>query len=349
MPLTEHDKTLLIESLCCVVAADGRVSGREITVIAEALTQAGCPTTREEIRPLVIEMSKQILARGVRRHTDSLKTELASLHGANVASVLQKSLVALMMADGKATQQETEIVRQLREAVAGATSLPSEQLHGATVGGVRATRPQQHALNIAGVTLRSLLEAVQPLVTTVGRPLLMAVGVGVVALAWWGTLSMRTGITMGSKETRPGATDAMARDDIARPSSGAVGSHEVVPPMENKPSLRREQLDADERQQSQAWISGRDKQFQQWASSLAKQREAMDKASYDLEAKAYDMSLAEQSARGKARIGLFRPWVPTYAKWYQHYLEGFRNVCGAMSEEELRRFAQQQELEWGGY
>lgn len=122
MPLTEHEKTLLIETLCCVVAADGRVSGREIAVIAEALTQAGCPTTREEIRPLVIEMSKQILARGVRRHTDSLAAELTSLRGTPLASVLHKSLVSLMMADGKATDQETEIIRQFRQAAAD--SLP---------------------------------------------------------------------------------------------------------------------------------------------------------------------------------------------------------------------------------
>ena len=120
MPLTEHDKTLLIETLCCVVAADGRVSGREVAVIAEALTQAGCPTTREDIRPLVIEMSKQIHAPGVRRYTDSLGAKLASLRGTDLASVMHKSLIALMMADGKATDQETEIIRQFRQAVSDA-------------------------------------------------------------------------------------------------------------------------------------------------------------------------------------------------------------------------------------
>lgn len=348
MPLTEHDKTLLIETLCCVVAADGRVSGSEIAVIAEALTQAGCPTTREEIRPLVIEMSKQIHVRDVRRYADRLATQLSGLRNTSVGAVLQKSLVTLVAADGKDTEPETEIVRRFRRAIAGALPLPNERLHDASVGGVGGQRPKRQRLNSDGAAVRWLVAATRPLFTAVGR-FLIGVGVVVMALPWLGGPNMRMGVSTSSKETPPAATDAMPLNDVQPSSDDSVRSIEAAATMNNKRSIDQQNIDANERHASQAWASGRDKQFQQWADSLAKQREAMDRASYDLEANAHDLSLAEQSARGRARIGVFRPWVPTYAKWYRHYLEGFRNVCGAMSKEELRRFAQQQELEWGGY
>ena len=119
MTLTDSDKDLLLKAMCCVVAADGRVSGREITVIAEALTKAGFPTSPEQIRPAVIELSKTIHEKGTSLYARDLAARLFVSCDRDVATALLESLDALVNADGRATKRESEIERTFRAATHG--------------------------------------------------------------------------------------------------------------------------------------------------------------------------------------------------------------------------------------
>lgn len=126
MTLTDSDKDLLLKAMCCVVAADGRVSGREITVIAEALTKAGCPTTPEQIRPAVIDLSKKIHATGASLYASRLVPQLSSGRSSNVAIVLRSTIDAVTKADAQVTKGESEIARIFLAAMEGALSLRNE-------------------------------------------------------------------------------------------------------------------------------------------------------------------------------------------------------------------------------
>jgi len=70
--ISHEDQDMLLQILCCVAAADGRVGDKELAVIANALGTIGSTLSHSTIRVLVTEYCKLIHARGVDKYVDSL-------------------------------------------------------------------------------------------------------------------------------------------------------------------------------------------------------------------------------------------------------------------------------------
>ena len=164
MTHNEFDEDLVLKAMCCVVAADGHVSSREIAVIAEALTQAGFPTKPEEIRPTVIKLAKQIYLAGPSLYVESIVQQVAGLGGTAKARLLSSALDTLIRADGQTVEPEATILHNLRKALDDASAATDQGCEAsARVTALPSSRPR---LSYAQI----LMDTVLPIPAGSSRP-----------------------------------------------------------------------------------------------------------------------------------------------------------------------------------
>jgi hypothetical protein len=104
--LPPADRTLLIEMFCCVIAADKRVSGKEVQIVVDALGGMGCDTTSGALKEEVVGFCKAIHKRGVDAYVADLLPTLTTLAGKKVAVLFIDAQPRLLEADGQATSDE---------------------------------------------------------------------------------------------------------------------------------------------------------------------------------------------------------------------------------------------------
>jgi len=104
--LTEKDRTLLVEMLCCVIAADKKISGREVQVVVDTLAGIGCKQSGGDVKNTVLDFCKAIHKRGVDAYVADLLPQLTSKAGAQVAKLFIDAQKTLLEADGQATSDE---------------------------------------------------------------------------------------------------------------------------------------------------------------------------------------------------------------------------------------------------
>jgi len=154
---------LVINAMCCVIAADGRVSGSEIDVVFDALTAIGHRQTPEAFRELVIKTCKEIHRRGVFAVADSLCRSLAMLDG-SLARLLIQLQDDVIQSDSRVTESEKVIAKKFRDALAAKAALPpplpetnpANALTLATPGALEC-RPEGIALNAFEALARRVL------------------------------------------------------------------------------------------------------------------------------------------------------------------------------------------------
>jgi len=109
--------SLVIKCKCCVIAADGRVSGSEIDVVFDALVSIGHKQKAEAFRALVINTCKQIHRKGVVAVAESLSERLLSLRNQPLAALMLQLQEDVMQSDSRVTDSEKAVAARFRVAL----------------------------------------------------------------------------------------------------------------------------------------------------------------------------------------------------------------------------------------
>lgn len=120
---SDSGASLLIKAVCCVIAADGRISGSEIDVVFDALAAIGLRQTPDAFRELVIKTCKEIHCSGVFVVADSLCESLSTLDGP-LARLLIQLQGDVIESDGRITESEKAVAKRFCDAVSAKAALP---------------------------------------------------------------------------------------------------------------------------------------------------------------------------------------------------------------------------------
>lgn len=109
--------SLVIKCMCCIIAADGRVSGSEIDVVYDALTALGHKQSPEVFRELVINACKHIHRNGAASVAEGLSERLVSLRGQPLAALMLQLQEDVMQSDNRVTDSEKAVAARFRDAL----------------------------------------------------------------------------------------------------------------------------------------------------------------------------------------------------------------------------------------
>ena len=112
-PLSNEDLDLLVEMFCCVIAADKKVSGREVDVVITALTELGQTTQKEALKTKVVDYCKAIHKKGVDSYVADVVQRAKRLAGLPLATSFIEAQPTLLYADGSSTPDEERVSQQI--------------------------------------------------------------------------------------------------------------------------------------------------------------------------------------------------------------------------------------------
>ena len=113
MTLSDSDADLLVQMLCCVIAADKRVSGKEVQVVANTLAAVCSTLPLEAVKEVVVKYCKEIHAKGVDKYIAELLPRLAARQDSAIAGVFGQVQQALIAADGESSPEEERVAASL--------------------------------------------------------------------------------------------------------------------------------------------------------------------------------------------------------------------------------------------
>lgn len=113
--LSESDLGLLVEMFCCVIAADKKVSGRELSAVTDALTSLGHSPDANVLKAKVVEHCKLIHKKGVDAYVADLLPRVQRLAGLPLATSFIEAQSTLLHADGASTPDEERVSQQIVE------------------------------------------------------------------------------------------------------------------------------------------------------------------------------------------------------------------------------------------
>ena len=131
--ISHEDQDMLLQILCCVAAADGRVGDKELAVIANALGTIGSTLSHSTIRVLVTEYCKLIHARGVDKFVESL---IPSVHESRDARAVQACMVAIPTLTA-VNGRHNAVADQMAMRLLAAIKASEERLEDGPGGGLR--------------------------------------------------------------------------------------------------------------------------------------------------------------------------------------------------------------------
>lgn len=117
--------SVVINCMCCIIAADGRVSGSEIDVVFDALVSIGQKPSPEVFRQLVIDTCKQIHRMGVVAVAESLSERLVSLRNKPLADLILQLQEDVIQSDNRVTDLEKAVAARFRGALCPASGVSS--------------------------------------------------------------------------------------------------------------------------------------------------------------------------------------------------------------------------------
>jgi len=108
--LSDTDRQLLVEMFCCVVAADKKISGKEIQAVADVFASRGQSVPDKQ---LIIDCCKSIHKSGLENSLARIAERAKSLAGTPAAEMFTDAQTELMGADGESTSEEVRISQSL--------------------------------------------------------------------------------------------------------------------------------------------------------------------------------------------------------------------------------------------
>lgn len=131
--ISHEDQDMLLQILCSVAAADGRVGDKKLAVIANALGTIGSTLSHSTIRVLVTEYCKLIHARGVDKYVDSL---IPTIQKRKDTRAVQACVVAIPTLTG-VNGRHNAVADQTAMRLLGAINSSGEPLEDRPGGGLR--------------------------------------------------------------------------------------------------------------------------------------------------------------------------------------------------------------------
>jgi hypothetical protein len=117
--LSDTDLDLLVEMFCCVIAADSKVSGRELSVVTDTLTSLGHSPDANVLKTAVVGYCKAIHKKGVDDYVADLLQRARRLAGLPLATSFIEAQPTLLYADGASTPDEERVSQQIVECLSG--------------------------------------------------------------------------------------------------------------------------------------------------------------------------------------------------------------------------------------
>jgi uncharacterized tellurite resistance protein B-like protein len=132
----EQRLSLITQMMCCLIAADAKVSSSEIDVVYDALVGIGLPVTHDEFRTRVIEACKAIHKNGALQVASSLAAPLEAFRRTPLSKMLLQLQDDVIRVDGQLTESEKVVARVFSDALRGDVEPPLVDAGGtAVVGG----------------------------------------------------------------------------------------------------------------------------------------------------------------------------------------------------------------------
>ena len=121
MTLSTHEQrlSLITQMMCCLIAADAKVSSSEIDVVYDALVGIGLPVTHDEFRTRVIEACKAIHKNGALQVASSLAAPLEAFRRTPLSKMLLQLQDDVIRVDGQLTESEKAVARVFSDALRG--------------------------------------------------------------------------------------------------------------------------------------------------------------------------------------------------------------------------------------
>lgn len=109
---------VLLESLCCVMASDGKVARREKAVIAKVLSEVGSPLDSDEIEAYISDFVSRVKKVGFRQILDEAVEGLSASAGQiKNKKMFVQALNIVAKSDGEIEQRESRVIDQCRAAL----------------------------------------------------------------------------------------------------------------------------------------------------------------------------------------------------------------------------------------
>ena len=134
--LTTDEQSLLLDALCCVIASDGRVSGREVAVAVQALGVIGWHPPEPDAKRIIVETCKKIHHQGIEQFTESLIESLRPYRGKLFGQLVIEAQARAIKADSQTTPREKQLAKRFSDAWSGAPAPPPlDSDHSAAIRG----------------------------------------------------------------------------------------------------------------------------------------------------------------------------------------------------------------------
>jgi len=117
-PFVRPGYLVLCESLCCVMASDGKVARREKAAIAKVLAEVGAPLDSDQIEAYIADFVSRVKTVGFRRILeDAVEGLAASADQIRNKRMFLQALRIVAKSDDKVDQKETRVIDMLRSAL----------------------------------------------------------------------------------------------------------------------------------------------------------------------------------------------------------------------------------------
>lgn len=114
--LTDRDIRCLVDALCCVCAADGRISRGEFSIAIEALKAAGVTRSDHELRTLVEARCREVHKVGIRQATEATIAAVRASGNHELGTLICRLQAGVPPADGQPTEGESAVARLFQDA-----------------------------------------------------------------------------------------------------------------------------------------------------------------------------------------------------------------------------------------
>lgn len=143
--LSDHDRRFLIDALCCVSAADSRISRGEFSILINALKAAGLQDSDPELKAIVETRCREIHKAGVQRSTEATIAAVRASHNPELGVLICRLQASMLAVDGRVTEYESEISRLFREAFQRKESDPESTSMNLHTGGPKSAKSMTEA------------------------------------------------------------------------------------------------------------------------------------------------------------------------------------------------------------
>jgi len=145
--LQPSDRDLLLRAIACLIAADRRVSGREVETAALTLSGLGCDVSAQDLKRVLVPLCQEAVRRGVDVSATEVACDLSRVRNPDLQKMVDKSVSALLADSQGGSDEERRVAQILLTRSSGRTASKPEDLCATEGSGKRGARPTRPAVS----------------------------------------------------------------------------------------------------------------------------------------------------------------------------------------------------------